>query len=483
MLLSEMFKGAPDLEIEQLSVDSRFPMKNAIFFCLNGIKYDGHNYIREAIENGAKAIVYSKEIPTEQKSQNRAIYIKVPNVNNTLIEIGNRFYDYPNNGIDKYLVCGSYGKSSVTTFINYFLNRYSSCAYVGILGINYEKNHLRSSFSTLNILDNLKILDKIRRTGIKAVTFEADVRSLNLQKLDAILPDYFIYTCTNSDHSSDYLNNQYFVQLRRYFYTLEDSCRFILNIDDISFKQIYDCVGSYVTYGYSNLATYQIRDVTMNKNGIDYKLKYQDELYHISCHLQGISSLYNLTAAIVALHQKGYPMEQLIETFKDVPDVDGVMERVDEEYDIIVDSAYDLASIKLICDYAKMARHRKKAIGVISVNYSDGDRRLEKMMQICEDALDVIILTENESSEGAVSDILERCDKYLTKHKAVYSTMRSFAIENAIELMNKGDVLIIIDKGNERFLEMGLGKEYYHGDKYYAQKYISQRRREENETV
>ena len=104
-------------------------------------------------------------------------------------------------------------------------------------------------------------------------------------------------------------------------------------------------------------------------------------------------------------------------------------------------------------------------------------------MKICEEALDVIILTENESSEGAVSDILERCDRYLTQHKAVYSTMRSVAIENAIELMNKDDILIIIGKGNEKFLEMGLGKEYYHGDKYYAQKYINQRRREENETV
>ena len=70
MLLSELFSGAPDLEVEQLSVDSRFPMKNAIFFCLNGIKYDGHNYIREAIENGAKVIVYSKDLTAEQKNQN-----------------------------------------------------------------------------------------------------------------------------------------------------------------------------------------------------------------------------------------------------------------------------------------------------------------------------------------------------------------------------------------------------------------------------
>ena len=72
MLLSKLFKNAPDIEIEQLSVDSRLSMKNAIFFCLNGIKYDGHDYIEEAVNNGAKVIVYSKDQPVKYK----AIYIK-----------------------------------------------------------------------------------------------------------------------------------------------------------------------------------------------------------------------------------------------------------------------------------------------------------------------------------------------------------------------------------------------------------------------
>ena len=114
MLLSELFNGASDIEIEQLSVDSRLPMKNAIFFCLSGIKYDGHNYIDEAINNGAKVIVYSKEIA----DKDRAIFIKVQNVNNTLNKIANKFYYYPNEKVDTYVVSGNYGKSSVATFIN-----------------------------------------------------------------------------------------------------------------------------------------------------------------------------------------------------------------------------------------------------------------------------------------------------------------------------------------------------------------------------
>ena len=134
MLLSSLFKGAPDLEIDQLSIDSRISMKNAVFFCLDGIKFDGHDYIEEAIENGAKAIVYSK--PQEKKF--KAIYIRVNNVNNALIKAANIFYNNPNNGINKYIVSGNYGRSSVASFINYYLNKISSCGYIGILGIKYN---------------------------------------------------------------------------------------------------------------------------------------------------------------------------------------------------------------------------------------------------------------------------------------------------------------------------------------------------------
>ncbi|MBQ1788488.1 MAG: UDP-N-acetylmuramoyl-L-alanyl-D-glutamate--2,6-diaminopimelate ligase, partial [Erysipelotrichaceae bacterium] len=135
MLLSKLFSGAPDMEIRQLSVDSRMPMEDAIFFCLNGIKYDGHDYIEEAVKNGAKVIIYSKEIERKEK----AIYIKVADVNNTLKKTAKIFYGDPGKDIDEFVVGGNYGRCSVALFINHFLNKKEKCGYVGILGIRYDR--------------------------------------------------------------------------------------------------------------------------------------------------------------------------------------------------------------------------------------------------------------------------------------------------------------------------------------------------------
>ena len=478
MLLSELFAGAPEVEIEQLSIDSRTSMKNAIFFCLDGIKYDGHDYIEEAISNGARVIVYSK--PQEVKY--KAIYIKVTNVNNALVKVANIFYRNPNEGVCKYIVSGNYGRCSVASFINHYLNKITSCGYIGILGIKYNGLELNSSYDTLNILDNLKLLDTMKKNGVKAVTFEANAISLNLQKLDSIRPDCFIYTCTNRN-SSEFQSIDYYSYIRRYLYTLESSTRIVLNVDDDSFSEFQDCVEGYVTYGTSTVADYQIRDISVTSKGISFKIIHEDEPYSVKCALQGRVNVYNLTAAITALNQMGYDMNDIIEKMSDVQCVDGVMEKVDEEYNIIVDDAYDLNSIEAICEYAAIVKQKNKAIGVISVNYTDSDKRLEKMMEILEKYLDVIILTENESLESEVMEILNRCSRYIRNKRFICISLRSAAIENAIEIMNKNDTLIIIGKGNERFLSMGLGKEFYYGDKHYTRKFIDKRRSEENEII
>ncbi len=478
MLLSNLFKGAPEIEIEQLSIDSRLSMKNAIFFCLDGIKYDGHDYIKEAIDNGAKVIVYSKDQPVKYK----AIYIKVNNVNATLTAIANRFYDNPNQGIDKYVICGNYGRCSVASFINYYLNTITSCGYVGILGIKYNGLELNSSFATLNILDNLKLLDTMRKNGVKSCTFEASASALNLQKLDSIRPDCVIYTCTNKN-SSEFQTSDYYSCLRRYFYSLENDTKVILNIDDDATDELENSIESYVTYGTSTIADYQIRDIMMSTNGIAFKIVHNDESYPVKAKIQGMFNVYNLTAAIVALHEMGHELTNIINVMFDVPYVDGVMERVDDEYNIIVDCAYDLNSMEEIFKYADFVKHKNKAIGVISINYSDGDKRLERIIELCNQYLDIAILTENESQDSGVNDILERCDKFKQETRFVYISLRSQAIENAIEIMNKEDTLLIVGKGNERFLSMGLGKEFYFGDKHYAKKFIQKRRKEENETI
>lgn len=479
MKLSDLFKNAPDIEIEQLSSDSRMPMKNAIFFCLDGIKYDGHKFINEAISNGAKVIVYSDEL----ESKSNAIYIKVKNVNETLKRIADIFYNHPNVGIEKYLISGCYGRSSVSEIINHCLNKLSSCGSVGTFGINYKDKHLDLTYPTLTPLENLKVLDNFKKNGVKNITFESNVINLYYRKFDVINPDIFIYTNT-SRSCSDYraCNNYYFENLRKYLYTLEDNTIVLFNGDDESYNELNECVNNYYSYGKNANCDYIISDIKLFNDGLSYILKHEDVEYEIKSQLLGEVNVYNLTSAIAALNLKGYDIQTVVNSLSDIKYIDGVMQKVNSDFNVIVDCGYELDSVENISSYAKTLC-KKRLIGILGINYSDTEQRIKSLMQVLEKYFDEIILTEDESLQGEVMKILSKADKFTSSNKVLHIPYRSIAIENAINIMNGDDTLLIMGKGNEKYLSMGLGKEKYLGDLHYANKYLNLRKENKYETI
>ena len=78
MRLSKLFKNAPTINITGLCFDSRKVKKGDLYFCLPGITYDGHDFIDQAIENGAVGIVHSRDLMDKMPG---AVYIKVQDVN------------------------------------------------------------------------------------------------------------------------------------------------------------------------------------------------------------------------------------------------------------------------------------------------------------------------------------------------------------------------------------------------------------------
>ncbi|MDO4197629.1 MAG: Mur ligase family protein [Erysipelotrichaceae bacterium] len=478
MLLSTLFKGAPDIEIEQISADSRIPMKNAVFFCMSGIKDNGHRFVKEAVKNGAKVIVYSEELEDKPK----AVYIKVKNVSEALKRAANIFYDYPNKNIDTYIVSGTYGRASVAKIIHTILNKKMPSAYIGILGIQYQDKNYKMNFPTLSAIDNIKVLYNLRNEGIRATTFEATGSSLYLKKLDVVSPEVFVFTgCDERSLEYKSSSKEYYNWIRRYLYTLEDYTKIIINCDDSSYDELRDAGENLITYGTDKDADYCISNPTVTNRNISFRLNVNNLYYDITCPLKGYVNIYNLTAAIASLHEMNYSMEDIISSLNDIEDVEGIYQSVDDEYNVYIDCAYDECSVEEIEKFARNIT-KGRVITVFGTDFYDEESRMSRISDILNKYSDVVILTEDASHEGEVSEILSRWDKFNTKNRFLKCLYRSSAIDNAISLLNSEDVLLILGKGNETFLTMGLGKEKYYGDAYYAIKYIKEGKDEENET-
>ena len=164
MYLDELFDNVPHLEIDQLSIDSRVPMKNCIFFCIAGIKDDGHDFVKEAVKNGASVIVYQNDIDTSFD----AIYIKVNDTIDCLNAIVSKFYNYPSDRLEIYLTSGCEGVSEISYIIHNLVKNFKECASIGVNGIFYGDNQLLNNNRTLTILDSQRYLSEFVKNDIKA---------------------------------------------------------------------------------------------------------------------------------------------------------------------------------------------------------------------------------------------------------------------------------------------------------------------------
>lgn len=475
MFLDELFKDTPHKEIKQLSIDSRMPMNDCIFFCVNGIKDDGHDYVNEAIKNGASVIVYSKDINTSGD----AIFIKVTDTIDCLNNIAPKFYGYPARKLDTYLTSGCDGISSVSYILTKLIRNFKSVASIGTNGIFYGENHLMCNVPTLNIIDTQRYLLNFVNSDIKAATLEADCLALYYKKLDALKPNVFIYTTTN-EYSSYYqeMDNNYFDVMCNYLYTLDNNTITILNKDDNAYDELIKASGENTySYGVSKDADYVISNIKLKAYESKFTLSYANESYEINTKLIGIRNVYNVTASLIALHQTGYDLNELILILPFIEPLPGELRPVNlgQDFKVYVEINDDFNSLKETFEFMKsILPKNKKIVGLFGINYNDEDDSIKEKAILSKKYLNKVILTEGNTYNGNVTSILKEAKDFFKDQNTLVIEDREVAINCGLDLLNSDDIFLIFGKGKEKYIIRNLGKETYEGDEEVASKGIKE---------
>lgn len=463
MYLNDYFKDAPCVLIEQLSCDSRLPMKNCIFFCMTGVKYDGHDYVSEAVNNGANVIIHCDDIDTSLN----AIFIKVKDINLTLAGIAKLFYGDPLKDLSLYVTCGCYGKSCVSTYINDLIGD-NTVSSIGANGINYHDRHLTYPGTTLTLFDNFRYLSDIAKEGCKSCTLEVNAISLSYNKLEGLYPSVFIYTNT-SQFSKDYrgFSHKYFDSIRKYLYTLENETLIILNRDDRSYNELINaCSENIVTYGFNPKSTYVISNPKYYVDHTTFNLTFDGRKYTIDSPLLTHQNIYNLTAALVCLNEKRIPIEILIDKIKNLKAPSGIYEKLDiDNLNIMVDYCYSLDSYAFIQGYLKSLKDVSKVYVVMPVNIDYDFDHLSAIFNYIKDVSYLTIFTEDQTYEADIHDLLDVACEVADGYNFLTIEDREEAIKVAVDLLDKNDLLLILGKGNDKILHKNYQKIVYEGDK------------------
>ena len=466
MKLTELFENAPDIEIRSLMADSRRKRPDSIFFCVKGMMFDGHKFIDQAVENGAVVIVYSEDL---EEMRDDVTYIRVKDVISTFNKVADAFYGFPSHNMTMFGITGTNGKSSISCIIRDILSAFKPTGYIGTIAIEYGSVKLPPLLTTPNIDDLHGILRDMREAGMEACALEASSIGIEQGRVQSIDFDVAVFTNLTHDHL-DYHGTMtnYFLAKKQLFDSLKPGAVAITNADDpYGMKVVEDCPCKVLTYGIDHEADYQVIRYQLMKDRTRFTLKVANMEYDLETNLVARFNISNLVAAIAALNVQGIPIADMKPLIRDLSQIEGRMQRISDgqPFNILVDFAHTPDGIEKVCQYASAITPKGKRI--ISITGSAGRRDTAKRVvfgKILDKYSDMIILTEDDPRDESPRQIAEEIAAGIKKTNYIIITDRYDAIRQAIELADPNDTIVILGKGDEKFIYREYGRDPYEGD-------------------
>lgn len=483
--LHDLLKNLPSYEIigdkavwiNDLQMDSRQVTKGSLFICISGFTVDGHDYVQEAVENGAVAIVAEKDIITNVP------IIKVRDSKRVMAIIAAHFYDHPTSKLQLIGVTGTNGKTTTTHLIEKIFSDFGRrTGMIGTIYMKYGDKEISVKNTTPESLTLQKYFYEMVENGVEVVTMEVSSHALSLGRVRGSYFDVAVFTNLSQDHldfhetMENYLASKglLFAQLGNGYG--KNRAIAVFNVDDPSFNTLQEMTAApIITYGIKNDADMKAENIVLKETGTDFTLTVGGEKVQVQLKLVGTFSVYNALAAASAAYVQGIPLQQIKKSLEAVEGVSGRFERVENNngFHIIVDYAHTPDSLENV-----LRTCREFAKGKVSVVVGcGGDRdksKRPKMAAIAEHLADYVYITsDNPRSEDPMAIINDMLKGITSSNYSVLVNRRD-AIFEAVQRAEKDEIILIAGKGHETYQTIG-NENYYFDDRVVAKEAVKER--------
>ncbi|HHT38826.1 MAG TPA: UDP-N-acetylmuramoyl-L-alanyl-D-glutamate--2,6-diaminopimelate ligase [Mollicutes bacterium] len=452
--LNELIPCKHEVLISSIEDDSRIKNDNYLFCCIKGLTVDGHDYVDQAISNGAVAILSEKELDVDVP------VLKVKDTNKAMVEVLSRFYGEVDKRLKLISVTGTDGKTTVSSILYQLLNHMDKAGYIGTNGIECDGYTQESNLTTPFPVQLFKALDGFYKQGCKYVALEVSSERLFTKRIDSMNFDIAIFTNLTKDHINNHKTYSNYKECKaKLFGMIKDDGYAIINNDDPNasyFKKASK--GNIITYGIDKKSDYTASDISVLPDKLTFKLNTTDGNYFVESPLSGVFNVYNLLASIITCHKLGFKIEEIIENIKKLKPITGRVNTIDYNgrFKVVIDYAHTVNALKNLLEYVRVMTKGN----IITVTGSAGDRdklKRPEMGKIVTSLSNYVIFTtddpRSEDPNDIVDDMVSDLDPDTFNYKRVMD--RSTAIKEALNMAKEGDVVVIAGRGNDTFMPFG----------------------------
>lgn len=464
--LNELFDTDNDMKIYSIHSDSRYVKPYSIFFCIEGLSVDGHRYVEDAVFQGAKVIVHSKDL---NYYHDKIIYFRVENTLVELNRVSNLFYDCPSNKMKIIGVTGSSGKTVVASMIKDAMAKYCSSGYIGTISLEYNGRKEECPYTTPEALYLQRKLFEMNRAGVKVVAMEASSHGLALGRVDGINFNIAVMTNIGAEHLDFHgTKEQYVLAKQKLFEMIKPSGWVVLNSDDENFLRIKNSTkGKILTYGINNQSDVMAKSFRLFLDHSEFDLSFKGNTYHVSSPVLAKFNIYNVLALVCTLIAMGCDEKMVLQAVKEVKPVEGRMEliKAKQNFSVIIDYCQHINNYEQIFEFVDSVRQNKgRLIAVLGAPGKRNYKMRREIGKVANKYLDHVILTQLDDRGENVYDICKTIQAEIVDISSVIIPSRQVAIEQAIEIACKDDIILILGKGHEKFISLEVGHVDYPGD-------------------
>lgn len=510
-------EGDTNREISGVAYDSRKVRGGEVFVAIKGEKFDGRDFIEDAIGRGAVAVVYEKEarvnggeanflsfesepafclrmgrMPLASKHPG-IVWICVDDARDAIASISSDFYGKPSEDIAVIGITGTNGKTTTSYLIKSILERSGGDA--GLIGtINYliKDAVYEALHTTPESPDFQFLLRKMADSGCSYVVAEVSSHSLSQKRVDYTRFRGGIFTNLTRDHLDFHgtMENYYSAKERLFTELLAEGAFAVINIDDPYGERLLGALKERrqdirtITYAVENrTADVTVFDISVSFKGTSFKVKGGGaDAHEFFSPLVGNTNVFNMLSAICAAMALDIPLNIIKEGIAMTGLVKGRFEKVDlgQDFLAVVDYAHTEDALERLLKTAhqlleayrfaekteKIMKEKRsqftvpektergKIITVIGCGGNRDRGKRSRMGEVASKLSDFVIVTSDNPRYEDPKAIIRDIERGIKSDNYIVIPDRKVAIGMAVELASSGDIVLVAGKGHEDYQEV-----------------------------
>lgn len=459
-----------NITINNLSLDSREIEPGYLFFAISGEKVNGVEFINNAIEKGAAAVVWESstevdaiEVNWRKSSGNIEVpIIAISNLTQLVGEFANRFYTKPSDNISVCGITGTNGKTSCADFIAQVMSVDAPCGLLGTLGSGIYPNLKETGFTTPDAIACHRWLADIKSKNAVYAVMEVSSHALMQGRVSGIHFNSAVFTNLSRDHLDFHGDMESYESAKAKLFEFPKLKNAIINIDDAAGRNIVGKLSDdihCVRYGMDSSFKPDVigSELKLDQHGLSMQVSTPWGKGQLTSPVMGHFNASNLLAVLSVMLLQGIEFNEALNRLSKVESVAGRMQRFggDNSPLVVVDFAHTPDALEQVLN--SLRQHTQHNLWCVFGCGGDRDKGKRPLMgAIAEAKADYVVLTNDNPRNENPEKIIEGIKAGMNGNENIsIEDDRHNAIHFAISQAQAGDVVLIAGKGHEDYQLIG----------------------------